>query len=74
MWADAHGSSANLQSMHDQKFYFQQLNAADFLTHKLIDAKLDADNTAQDVVNGGNMLIPYGQIVAQVCCVHSAFK
>ncbi|GFZ13843.1 ethylene induced calmodulin binding protein [Actinidia rufa] len=72
MWADVHGSSGTLHSMHDQKFYFQQLNTADFLTHKLIDAKLDADNTAQDVVNGGNMLIPYGQIVAQAKIPYAA--
>ncbi|PSR97854.1 Calmodulin-binding transcription activator 3 like [Actinidia chinensis var. chinensis] len=72
MWTDMHGSSGNLHSVHGQKFYFQQLNAADFLTHKLIDAKLDANNTVQDFVSCGNMLIPDGQIVAQAKIPYAA--
>lgn len=47
--ANIHGSSGNLYHMHDQKFIINQLNAADFLTHKLIDARLDGENTVKDV-------------------------
>lgn len=62
--ANIHGSSGNLYHMHDQKFIINQLNAADFLTHKLIDARLDGENTVKDV-RCGDMISPDDLRVAQ---------
>lgn len=62
--ADICGSRGNLSSTCEQKLDSEQLNAADFLTHKLTDARLDADNTVQDV-SCGDRLIPDGQRTAQ---------
>lgn len=57
--------------MHGQKFFFDQMNAADFLSHKLIDARLDGNNTIQDVSCGesGDTITPVDLRLAQVCGV-----
>uniref|UniRef100_A0A5B6ZN30 Putative calmodulin-binding transcription activator 3 isoform X1 n=2 Tax=Davidia involucrata TaxID=16924 RepID=A0A5B6ZN30_DAVIN len=55
VWAGLCGSRQNVYSMHDQKLYFEQLSGADLLTHKLVDARLDSDNTVQDVSHGDRL-------------------
>ena len=42
---EVHGSSS---SPPDQKFSFEQPNGADFITHKLTDARLGSDSRVQD--------------------------
>lgn len=43
--------------MHNQKSYIEQPSAADIITHKLSDAKLDGDSGMQHIITSGDRLI-----------------
>lgn len=77
-WAEM--NSLNItDGVHGQKF-FKHPTGADFITHRLTDARLDTDSSVQDVVTCGNRLITdkdsqtltaASQGVVQVCFVQS---
>lgn len=54
-WAEINGLSIT-DGVHDQKFCIHP-TGADFITHKLTDARLDTDNSVQDVVTCGDRFI-----------------
>ncbi len=74
-WAEINGLSIT-DGVHDQKFCIHP-TGADFITHKLTDARLDTDNSVQDVVTCGDRFITdkdnqaASQGVVQVCFVQS---
>ncbi|KAL2530670.1 Calmodulin-binding transcription activator 1 [Forsythia ovata] len=65
VWADVHGSSKNL-NMQNHKLNSDQKITADFLSRKLIDARLDADKVLQNVLHSRDGLSPDTSGVLQV--------
>ncbi|XP_018850509.2 calmodulin-binding transcription activator 3-like isoform X3 [Juglans regia] len=49
-------SSSNSNGVHDQKLFTEHPRGADFLTHKLTDARLDANSSVQDVTKGDRLI------------------
>lgn len=76
LWPEIHSSSRNAHDVHDRKFYVGQPSGADFIAHKLTDARLDGDSTVPDTVVTEDKLITdvtaAPQRVIQVGCVHAA--
>lgn len=57
VWAGTHGLTRREESMHDQKCGVKESGEADFITHKLTDARLDVDGKVRDLVAYGDRLI-----------------
>ncbi|XP_024023492.1 calmodulin-binding transcription activator 2 isoform X2 [Morus notabilis] len=69
VWAGNLSSTRSDDSTHDQKCYIEQPSTADVITHKLSDAKLDADVRVHDIVTCADRLI--SEIDVQVATIAS---
>lgn len=49
VWNGMDSSTRNERSMHDQNLFVEAPNRADFITHKLTDARLDVDCRVNNV-------------------------
>ncbi|KAI3469225.1 hypothetical protein Pfo_025888 [Paulownia fortunei] len=65
-WSDVHGSSKTLGIIQNQKLLFDQQNTSDFLSRKLIDARLDVDKALQNISSNRDGLFPDTRGVVQV--------
>lgn len=55
--AEINSLTNNADGVHHQKFFVEHPTGADFISHKLTDARLDADSSVQGVLTYRNRLI-----------------
>ncbi|GMN51428.1 hypothetical protein TIFTF001_020577 [Ficus carica] len=74
IWAGTLSSTRSEDGMHNQKSYIEQPSAADIITHKLSDAKLDGDSGTQHIITSGDRLISDVEIQVETMAAKRDFQ